>query len=403
MLTTEQAISGMLATVAPVRERETIPLFDALGRVLAEDLMALRAVPGDDNSAVDGYAIRAADLIGAETRLPIGGRIAAGHPFHRPITPGEALRIFTGAPTPVGADTVLPQENCVIEGDFVSLPATPKGANLRPKGEDFHKGAVVLSAGRRLLPQDIGQAAAAGHATLSVFRRPRVALFATGDEVREPGGDLGPGTVVNSNSYFLHGLIRDFGCDPIYLGIIPDRAEAVRAALSGAVEAGADALLTSGGVSMGEEDHVKGAIEALGALQFWRIAIRPGRPLAIGKVGAVPFLGLPGNPVAAFVTFLIFGRPLLQRLAGAQPQPLCPIPVLADFTYQAKKAGRREWLRGHVTLEDGKLIARRYTDQGSGVFSSVVGSTGLIDLAADLDGITPGTVVDWLPFKAFCA
>jgi molybdopterin molybdotransferase len=399
MLSTEQAIAGMVAAVAPVAGLETVSLFDALGRVLAEDVVARRTVPADNNSAVDGYAVRAADLVAPDVRLPIGGRIAAGHPFHRPIAPGEALRIFTGAPIPSGADTVLPQEICIVDGDFVRLPLVPEGANFRPAGEDFHAGAVVLPAGRRLLPQDMAQAAAAGHAALSVRRRPRVALFATGDEVREPGAELGAGCVINSNSYFLHGLLRHLGCDPVYLGIIPDCGDAVRTALAAAVAAGADALLTSGGVSMGEEDHVKGAIEALGSLEFWRIAIRPGRPLAFGRIGDVPFLGLPGNPVAAFVTFLVFARPLLLQLAGALPQPLCPVPVAADFSYKAKKAGRREWLRGTVGLEDGRLVAHRYPDQGSGIFSSVTDSDGLIDLATDLDGVSPGTVVDWLPFS----
>jgi len=398
-LTTEEAIAALVAAIRPVSEVETVPLFEADGRVLAEDLVALRTVPASDNSAVDGYAVRVADLGGDEVRLPVGGRIAAGHPLGRAIRPGEALRIFTGAPIPAGVDAVIPQENARAEDGAVWLPATPAGANLRPAGEDFLRGEVVLPAGKVLLPQDIGHAASAGHPTLTVRRRPRVALFATGDEVCEPGRDTGPECTVNSNMYTLFGLVRRLGCQPIYLGILPDRPAALSAALAEAAGSGIDAIITTGGVSIGEEDHVKAVVESLGALHFWRIAIRPGRPLAFGRVGLVPFLGLPGNPVAAAVTFLMFARPLLRQLAGATQRPPQPIPVPADFAFK-KRAGRREWLRGTLaTDESGRLVARRYPKEGSGVFSSMVASTGLIELREESGAIKPGDIVHYIAFS----
>ncbi|MBF0306347.1 MAG: molybdopterin molybdotransferase MoeA [Alphaproteobacteria bacterium] len=399
MLRADEAVTALLAAIHPVAETESVKLFEAPGRVLAADLAARRTQPPFDNSAMDGYALRAADLDGAETRLKVTGRIAAGDPPGQILKPGEAFRIFTGAPIPVGGDGVVMQEDCRFEDGFVTLRPTKRGANVRPAGEDFMRGDIVLTAGKRLLPQDVGHAAAAGHAALTVRRRPRVALFATGDEVREPGQDDTPGTIVNSNTYVLHGLLRRLGCEPVWEGIAPDRPDALRALLSGAASRGVDAILTTGGVSMGEEDHVKGAVEALGALHFWRIAIRPGRPLAFGHVAGTPFVGLPGNPVAAMVTFLIFARPMLLRLAGAPFSPPQSYPVAADFAFR-KKPGRREWLRGHLRPgPDGGLVARRFPNEGSGIFTSVVASTGLIELADERGDIRPGDTVPFLPFS----
>ncbi|HXP96679.1 MAG TPA: gephyrin-like molybdotransferase Glp, partial [Telmatospirillum sp.] len=386
------------AAVTPIEAIETVPLFDAPGRVLAETLIARRTVPPADNSAVDGYAVRAADLVAPEVRLPIGGRIAAGQMLGRPTRSGEALRIFTGAPIPEGADTVILQENARLEEGSVWLPVVEKGANVRPAAEDFRQGDVILTAGKRLLPQDVGHASSAGYSVLPVRRRPRVALFATGDEVREPGGPVEPGTIVNSNSYVLHALLRRLGCEPLYLGIIKDREDLLRDALAKAADDGVDAILTTGGVSVGEEDHVKAAVEALGSLHFWRIAIRPGRPLAFGRIGAVPFIGLPGNPVAAMVTFLMFARPMLQKIAGCCPAPIQRYPVEADFDF-AKKAGRREWLRGHLADQDGRLVARRFPNEGSGIFTSMVASSGLIELTEEMGSVKPGDIVDYLPFS----
>ena len=398
-LKTEVAIAALVAAVSPVGDIETVPLFESYGRVLAEDLVALRTVPPCDNSAVDGYAVRSADL-SSQASLPVGGRIAAGHPLGRAIRPGEALRIFTGAPIPEGADAVVAQESAELgEDSQVWLPAVACGANLRPAGEDFSRGDVVLPSGKLLLPQDVGHAASAGHATLAVRRRPRVLLFATGDEVCEPGGDGGPESTVNSNMYTLFGLVRRLGCEPVYLGILPDRPEVLKAALAKAAGSGADLIMTTGGVSVGEEDHIKAVVESLGALNFWRIAIRPGRPLAFGRVGDVPFLGLPGNPVAATVTFLIFARPLLLRLAGATQRPPQRIPVAADFSFK-KRVGRREWLRGSIASdESGHLVARRFPNEGSGIFSSVVASGGLIELHEEMGPVKPGDTVQYLAFS----
>jgi molybdopterin molybdotransferase len=223
-------------------------------------------------------------------------------------------------------------------------------------------------------------------------------LFATGDEVREPGGPVEPGTIVNSNSYVLHGLLRRLGCEPVYLGIIKDREDLLRDALAKAADDGVDAIMTTGGVSVGEEDHVKAAVEALGSLHFWRIAIRPGRPLAFGRIGAVPFIGLPGNPVAAMVTFLMFARPMLERIAGCRAALIQRYPVAADFDF-AKKAGRREWLRGHLAYRDGQLVAGRFPNEGSGIFTSMVVSSGLIELTEEMGSVKPGDIVDYLPFS----
>jgi len=398
-MTTDEAVAALVAAIHPVDGVETVPLFEAYGRVLAADLVARRTVPASDNSAVDGYGVRIADLTGDETRLPVGGRVAAGHVLGRAATPGEAIRIFTGAPIPGGVDAVIPQENARAEDDHVWLPTVPSGANVRPAGEDFLSGSVVLPAGKSLLPQDIGHAASAGHAGLTVRRRPRVLLFATGDEVCEPGCDTGPESTVNSNMYTLFGLVRRLGCEPVYLGILPDRPAELKAAVAKAAASGADAIITTGGVSIGEEDHVKAVVESLGALHFWRIAIRPGRPLAFGRVGEVPFLGLPGNPVAAAVTFLMFARPLLMRLAGASQVPPLAIPVPAGFSYK-KKPGRREWLRGSVGLDEaGHFVASRFPREGSGVFTSMVVSGGLIELDDAMGPVKPGDIVRYLPFS----
>ena len=405
-LKADEAIAALVDAISPVEGTESVALMDCYGRVLAQDVVALRTVPASDNSAVDGYAIRTSDYKGkteGECLFPIGGRIAAGHTLGRDFVPGECLRIFTGAPIPCGVDAVIPQENTRAEGDKIWLPIVPKGSNVRPAGEDFAKGTVILTAGKVLLPQDAGHAASAGHPTLTVRRRPRVVLFATGDEVCEPGQDKGPESTVNSNMYTLFGLVRRLGCDPLYLGILPDNPETLKAALDKAAKSGVDAIVTTGGVSIGEEDHVKAAIEALGAIHFWRIAIRPGRPLAFGRIGSVPFIGLPGNPVAAAVTFMMFARPLFQRLAGATQRPPQRIPVAADFSYK-KKPGRREWLRGSITLNStGGLTAQRFPNEGSGIFTSMVVSRGLIELDEETGPVKPGDTVHYIPFTELLA
>lgn len=391
---------------------EEVALADALGRHLAEDVVAAIDVPPHDNSAVDGYAVYFDDLApGGETRLPVAATVAAGHPFADRQKRGEAIRIFTGAPMPrgeetgagagagAGPDTVLMQEDCRIEdGRVVIPPGIRRGANRRFAGEDVARGAPMLARGTRLRPQEIGLAAATGLTRLAVRRPLRVAIFSTGDEVREPGRPLGPGTIYDSNRLTLAALLAGMGCRVEDMGILPDTLAAIRAGLERAAGA-ADLVLTSGGVSAGGEDHVKAAVEALGSLHFWRLAIKPGRPVALGQIGGVPFCGLPGNPVAVMVTFLKVARPLIQHLSGARVEQPAIFPVRSAFSYR-KKEGRREYVRVRLVRgADGALAAERIEREGAGVLSSMVEASGLVELGEDRLGVRPGEPVDYLPFS----
>jgi molybdopterin molybdotransferase len=385
-------------TVAAV---ESAPLRDAFGRILAEDLIAPFAVPPHANSAVDGYALRFDDLSAAgETALRVVGRAAAGHPERRALGPGEAIRIFTGAVMPESADTVVMQEDCRLEGERVQVPAgLRRGANRRRTGEDVEAGAVALQAGIRLRPQEIGMAASLGVSILPVRARLRAALFSTGDEILEPGQSPAPGFIFDSNRYTLAALLEGLGLRVTDLGILPDREAAIRDSLRQAAEAGHDLIVTTGGVSVGEEDHVKAAVEALGSLHAWRLAVKPGRPIALGQVGRVPFVGLPGNPVAAMVTFLRVVRPLALRLAGARDREPRFYRVRAGFDYR-KKAGRREWVRARLGADGaGEVVAQRFPREGAGILSSLVESEGLVELPEDLTRLEAGTMVDFLPYR----
>ena len=400
LMTIAEARARLDARLAPVTDRETVGLSDALGRILVDDLVAPIAVPAHANAAVDGYAVHFDDLaLDSETRLRIVGRAAAGHPTaHRPAR-GEAVRIFTGAAMPPGPDTVMMQEDCRVEGATVVIrPGIKRGANFRAAGEDVTAGAVVLAAGHRLRPQDVGMAASLGLCTLAVRRRLRVALFSTGDELVEPGHALAPGTIYDSNRYTLAALLRVTGADVSDLGILPDRLPEIRAAL-GRAAADHDAIVTSGGMSTGEEDHVKAAVEAAGSLHAWRLAIKPGRPVALGQVGRVPFIGLPGNPVAVMVTFLRIARPLLLTLGGARAVEPTLYRVRAGFSYR-KKPDRREYVRAWLEPgEDGAPVAHRFPRDGAGILSSMVEADGLVELAEALTTLEPGAVVDYLPFS----
>src|SRR5437868_1321204 len=360
LLGVDAALALIAERVTPVVSEEEAPLAEACGRVLARDLVAAIDVPPHANSAVDGYAVAHADLLpDRDTVLPVTGRAAAGHPLGRPAARGEAIRIFTGAPMPDGLDTVMMQEDCVVEDGQVRLaPGIRKGANRRHAGEDVAKGAVALAGGRRLKPADLGLAAALGQDRLPVFRRLRVALLSTGDEVREPGQKLPPGAIYDANRVMLMALLRGLGCAVSDLGIRPDHAEGLADTLA-AASAEHDLIVTSGGVSTGEEDHVRAAIERLGRIDFWRLAIKPGRPVALGQVKGVPLIGLPGNPVAAALTFAVLARPLILRLAGAAAEPPLSFRVAAGFAYR-KKAGRREYLRASLDRDGATLVARRY-------------------------------------------
>jgi molybdopterin molybdotransferase len=405
LLRVEEALALIAERTHGVTEPEIQPLAACLGRVLAEPLKAPFDVPPHPNSAVDGYAVFFNDLAsGAETILPVAGRVAAGHSLGRPARRGEAVRIFTGAPLPEGCDTVMMQEDCreeIKDGEVsrvVILPGIKRGANARSKGEDFKAGTELLPAGLRLRPQDLGQAAACGLTELPVFSKLRVALFSTGDELREPGEPLEPGTIYDSNRTTLRALLEGLGCAVSDFGILRDKERDIAPALAEAV-AGHDMIITSGGVSVGEEDHVKPAVESQGSLHFWRLAIKPGRPIALGQVGRVPFVGLPGNPVAVMVTFLTIVRPLLLRLMGAEPAPARRFKVRADFEHK-KKLDRREWVRASLeALPEGGYSAVKFPRQGAGILSSLVESDGLIELPEEMTRLEPGTLVDFLPFS----
>ncbi len=399
LLTVAAALAEIDARVAPVVETETAPLPAAAGRVLARDLIATMNLPPHANSAVDGYAVTYADLMSdRETVLPITGRAAAGHPLDHPARRGEAIRIFTGASMPDGTDTVMMQEDCAVEDGRVRLkPGLRKGANCRHAGEDIAEGEIALSAGHRLRAPDLGLAAALGQRELCVFRPLRVALLSTGDEVHDPGAALPPGAIYDANRFMLAALLTGLGCVVGDFGIRPDREAALADTLA-AASAEHDLIVTSGGVSTGEEDHVKSAVERLGTLHFWRLAIRPGRPVALGQVGNVPLIGLPGNPVAVIVTFVVLARPLILKLAGAAPSLPRPFPVRAGFSYR-KKPGRREYLRASLKREGDAVIALKYARDGAGILSSIVRSDGLVILDEASSELAAGSMVEFLPFS----
>ena len=400
LIKTDAALEALQDRLSVIVGTEIVPLRAAVGRILAEDIIADRAVPPHDNAAVDGYAVFFGDLATTgETILPVAGRIAAGHPLERPARQKEAYRIFTGAPMPSGADTVLMQEDCRLDGDRVIIPAgISEGANRRFAGEDIEAGSTILSQGRSLRPQDIGLAASIGRTDLPVYRKLRVALFSTGDEVHDVGEELPVGGIFDSNRYTIAALLENLGCIVDDLGILEDRYEPILAALKNATK-DHDVVMTSAGVSTGEEDHVRAVVETLGKLHFWRLAIRPGRPIALGQLGPVPFIGLPGNPVAVMVTFMRFARPALLLLGGCRDINPTFFRVPVDFAYK-KKADRREWLRAMlVPGPGGELQARKFPRDGAGILSSMVGADGLVELPEDLTRLEPGTMVDFLPFS----
>ena len=387
--------------VQPVTGKETVLLRAAGGRILAADIVAPLDLPPFDNSAVDGYAVRHRDLKpDAETRLTVSGRVMAGHRPPNTVGAGEAVRIFTGAPMPAGADTVFMQEDVRTEGEAVIVPPGLKtGANRRLAGEDVKKGSVVLPAGRLLSAADVALAAAIGLTQLEVRPRLRVALFSTGDEIVEPGAPRPPSALFDANRALLTGLLARLEVEVSDLGIVPDNPAALKRAIGEAAKTH-DLVLTTGGVSTGEADHVRDAVESIGRLVFWRVAIKPGRPVAMGVVAGAAFAGLPGNPVAAFVTFVRVVRPLLLRLGGALPQRLVPLPVKVAFSYKKKK-GRREYVR--VALRrtaDGGVEAVKHPQEGSGVITSLTETDGLAELSEDTTKIEPGAIVGFLSYAS---
>ena len=397
LLPYEAAVEQLVAAAVPLSGRESVGLRDGLGHVLAEPVVSSIDVPGWDYSAMDGYALCAADCPAEGLSLPVSQRIPAGA-SPQPLVAGTAARIFTGAPIPAGADAVVMQEACeATEGAVMIHARVAAGSNIRRRGEDIQSGDVVVAAGTRLLPQHLGLAASVGVAELAVCRRPRVALFASGDELVMPGSPLAPGKIYNSNLFTATALLQALGCEVIDLGIVEDTLEATKEALRrGAREA--DLIFASGGVSVGEEDHVKPAVEALGSLDMWKIAIRPGKPVAFGHVDGTPFIGSPGNPVSLFVTFLLFVRPFLLRMQGREDWRVVAMQAKADFDWP-RPDKRREFHRARLAYDEaGVARLSVHPSRSSGVLSSVTWANGL---AVIPEGrvLKPGDELTFLPFN----
>ncbi|MDO9007571.1 MAG: molybdopterin molybdotransferase MoeA, partial [Thiobacillus sp.] len=375
MLSATQLLDALLERARAVSETQTVAVAAALGRVLAAPQISAITVPPLDNSAMDGYAARMADLTAAGVKLPVSQRIQAGE-VGVPLAPGSAARIFTGAPVPPGADAVLMQENCTADGEGVVINQLPRaGENIRRAGEDIQAGAHILAAGTRIGAAEMGLAASVGLAELPVLRRLKVACFFTGDELVTPGQALQPGQIYNSNRYTLTGLVNGLGCELIDLGIVPDTLAATEDALARAARE-ADVVITSGGVSVGEADYVKAAVEKLGTVEMWKVAMKPGKPIVYGRVGHADFIGLPGNPVSAFATFCLFVRPFLLKRMGASQVLYRAFPLRSASSW-LKAGDRREFLRARIEA-DGRVAI--YPNQGSGVLTSCAWGDGFIDL-----------------------
>lgn len=404
----DDALAQLLAAVTPLAAQEAVSTFDADGRVLAVDVVSGLQVPGFDNSAMDGYAVRAEDLLNGLHELHVTQRIAAGSTGQR-VEPGTAARIFTGAPVPPGVDAVVMQEDCELLSDGgdpaparIRVKGVPlPGQHIRHAGEDVQQGQCVLPAGTRLGPAELGLAASIGMAQLPVVRKPRVALLSTGDELVMPGAlapqDMPPGAIYNSNRFFLLNLLRRMGCEVADLGIVPDDRAATIAALQRAA-ADNDVILTSGGVSVGEEDHIKPAVQSLGTLDLWQIGIKPGKPFAHGRIGAAHFIGLPGNPVSSYVTFLLLVRPFLLRLQGVQDVAMKSIAARADFDWP-KADKRREFLRVRRNANGGLDL---FSNQSSGVLTSAVWGDGVVDVPPG-QPVLYGQTVRYIPFSELLA
>jgi molybdopterin molybdotransferase len=394
MLSVQESIARLLSGSSARVAQEDIHLIDALGRTLSREVLAVIDVPPADNSAMDGYAIRLDEFSQPDSSRPISQRIAAGHP-PLALQEGTAARIFTGAEVPVGADTVVMQENCEADDTYVKVLKLPeKSSNIRPRAQDIRSGQRLFPAGHTLRAQDVGLLASQGLASVSVFKRLRVAIMSTGDELIEPGEQAGPGKIYNSNRYTLHGLLTGWGFEVLDLGVAPDDFDAISDRMKEAAQH-ADVIVSSGGVSVGDEDHVKAVVESLGSIDLWKIAIKPGKPFAFGQVMGTPFLGLPGNPVSVFVTLLIIGRPFLfssQGMASTEVQ-VSRQPALFD-----KPGNQREdYLRVRSTAEGLEL----FSSQSSGVLMSTSWGDGLVRQRVGSD-ISRGDLVDYLPYSSLC-
>jgi molybdopterin molybdotransferase len=407
LLLVNEAIDILVNRVHPIINTEVKELRHSVGRIIAEDIISERNVPPDDNSAVDGFAVYYDDLAQVnDTNLIVGGRATAGHPLSRLQKRGEAIRIFTGAEIPKGVvgspDTVLMQEDCKTEvinniENVIIPPGIQRGANTRYRGEDVSEGSKILNVGTQLRPQEVGLAASIGLTSLNVFRKLRVAIISTGDELFEPGTPLTTGGIYDSNRYSLLALISSLGCEVTDLGIVPDSKPSIKETLNSAAM-NHDAIISSAGVSVGEEDHLRSVVLELGHLHFWKLAIKPGRPVAFGQIGRTAFIGLPGNPVAMMITFLIIARPALLKLSGASDLLPRLYKVQSGFDYR-KKLYRREYVRVNLTIDNtGDLVAHKFPRDGAGILSSLVGSEGIIELSEETTQLKKGEMVEFLPF-----
>lgn len=393
-LSASEARDRMLAEVTPIVGHEFVPVRSALGRILAADIIAPHDVPAHDNSAMDGYAIHFASLTAdAETRLSVVGTAFAGNAFSGLVGNGQAVRIMTGAVLPAGADTVVVQEVTRLEDNVVVVPRGQRaGQNTRRAGEDLTRGAVALAAGKKIGPAELGLIASLGIAEVDVKRRLRVAFFSTGDELASLGTPLAPGQIYDSNRYTLHGLLSRLGADIIDLGVVPDQPEALEAALSEAATV-ADAIITTGGVSVGEADFIKEILARIGEVHFWKLNIKPGRPMAFGKVGNAWLFGLPGNPVAVMVSYTQFALDALLRLSGLDPVPERPLLTVKAANAIKKQPGRREYLRGTIAAVNGIFAVKTTGNQGSGVLRSMSEANCFVVLPEQCAGVQAGDEV----------
>ena len=397
----DEAVALILERLSPVTEPEEVAVGDALGRILAEPVVAPRDIPAFTNAAVDGYAVAHESLEDGESRLPVTMRITAGHTPQTPLRPGAAARIFTGAAMPEGADTCIMQEDATASGDDIVIPSgVKKGANTRAAGEDVKAGEEVVSAGSRLRPQELAAIASTGKERIACARRLRVALVSSGDEVVRPGTPLKPGQIYDSNHALLSGLMAAAGAEVLDIGILPDAREAVRKAIADAA-ARADVILSTGGASRGEADYMVETIQQMGSLHAWQIAVKPGRPLAMGQVGNTVFFALPGNPVAAFITVLLYVQPMFARLRGAIWHPPRRFLVPAGFVMPSKKAERREFWRGWLEVKDGRQVAMKFPRDGSGLISGLTRAEGLIEVTEEVTQVAEGDMVSFIPFGEF--
>ncbi len=397
LLSVDEAMLRLLDSVIPVKQTETILLDDALNRVLAKPVISSLSVPPADNSAMDGYAVRTVDLNEGVSTLPISQRIPAGS-VGAPLEPGTAARIFTGAPVPVNADAVVMQEQVTeADGQAIFNNTVAVGENIRRAGEDIQKGEIIIKAGKILRAQELGLIASIGIPQVSVYKRLKVAIFITGDELVRPGESLQPGQIYNSNLFTFTGLLQSLNCEVVTLPHVPDDIDATKKALSHAAK-NADLILSSGGVSVGEEDYVRVALQELGELTMWRMAIKPGKPVAYGHVDGTPFIGLPGNPVSVFVTFCWLVAPYIKLMQGRDYVPPAPMQVKAGFEW-LKSGKRREYVRAQLLQDNGNPVAKIYPHQGSGVLSSTSWADGLVEI---LEGqtVNEGDTVKYWCFES---